>query len=275
MSQITLTLTQRPRQPIDARGLTPTALGALGLEAVKALPLKVGNRSVALGSLFEVETRPAAAPRLIFRGETQGIEGIGRDLEAGHIEVEGSAGSYVGQSMRGGSLRVQGSIEAYGACELRGGVLEVLGDAGDFLGAALPGNAKGMSGGVVLVRGSAGDRVGDHLRRGLIVIEGGAGDYLGARMKAGSILVQGAVGAFPGYAMNRGSLLLATPPKALLPTFRDCGSHTLGFIPLLLNSLTPHQTVFRSLAPRFSRIRRYAGDFSALGKGELIHPLEA
>lgn len=273
MSQTILTLNRRLPQPIDASTLLPSRLSALNAGEIERESLQVGNRQLPLGELFKVEVSPSETERLIFRGETQGLDFIGRGLTEGHIEVEGSAGSYLGHQMRGGRLRVQGSIDAYGACELRGGFLEVLGDAGDFLGGALPGNGKGMSGGVVLVRGDAGDRAGDHLRRGVLLIEGRVGAYSGARMKAGSILVQGAVGPYPGYAMGRGTLMLARAPETLLPTFRDCGTHTLGFIPLLLNSLRGYDTVFSQMAPVFRRVRRHAGDFAALGKGEILYPV--
>jgi hypothetical protein len=44
----------------------------------------------------------------------------------------------------------------------------------------------------------------------------------------------------------------------------------LGFIPLLLRSLKPYNTVFFDRADVLKRVHRYAGDFSALGKGEML-----
>ena len=153
---------------------------------------------------------------------------------------------------------------------MKKGEILIKGSAGDFLGAALPGNKKGMSGGIVIVKGPVGDRTGDHMRRGVILIEGNAGSYLGSRMTAGTIAVLGTVGDYLGYAMNRGTLLLAQTPSAIPPTFNDCGTHTLGFIPLLLNSFQNRDTRFTELSDTLKRVRRYAGDWCCLGKGEIL-----
>ena len=270
MSTLTLTLRQSSPQRIDVSALLPGALTNQSLEAISALALPVGNREVTVGELFSLEGDTQTLDTLIFQGETASLDGVGKGLREGTIEVKGDAGSYLGMQMRGGTIRVSGSIDAYGACELKNGFIEIQGNAGDFLGASQIGNLKGMAGGVVLVRGNAGDRVGDHQRRGIILIEGNAGAYLGSRMTAGTIAVQGTVGPYAGYAMGRGTLLLAKAPESILPTFQDCGTHTLGFIPLLLRSLKPFDTLFFDRAEALKRVHRYAGDFSALGKGEIL-----
>ena len=270
MSTLTLTLRQSSQQRIDVSSLLPEALANQSLEAISAMTLPVGNRELPVGELFTLEGDTQALDTLVFQGDTASLNAVGKGVRQGSIEVKGDAGSYLGMQMRGGTIRVSGSIDAYGACELKNGFIEISGNAGDFLGASQIGNLKGMAGGVVLVRGNAGDRVGDHLRRGIILIEGNAGAYLGSRMTAGTIIVQGEVGPYAGYAMGRGTLLLLKNPPALLPTFMDCGSHTLGFIPLLVRSLKPYGTVFADMADRLKRVQRYAGDFSALGKGEIL-----
>jgi formylmethanofuran dehydrogenase subunit C len=127
-----------------------------------------------------------------------------------------------------------------------------------------------MAGGVVIVKGNVGDRVGDHLRRGAILIEGNAGNYLGSRMTAGTIAVLGEVGAHLGYAMNRGTVLLARTPASIPATFNDCGTHTLGFIPLLLKGFQGLETRFSEMSDTLKRVRRYAGDMCGLGKGEIL-----
>jgi formylmethanofuran dehydrogenase subunit C len=270
MSTLTLTLRQPCSQRIDVAALLPETLIHQSLESIAATTLPVGNREVAVGELFSLEGDTEALDTLVFQGETGSLDAVGKGLREGTIEVMGDAGSYLGMQMRGGTIRVSGSIDAYGACELKNGFIEIRGNAGDFLGASQIGNLKGMAGGVVLVRGNAGDRVGDHLRRGIILIEGNAGSYLGSRMTAGTIAVQGTVGPYAGYAMGRGTLLLAQAPESILPTFQDCGTHTLGFIPLLLRSLKSYDTVFCDRAETLKRVHRYAGDFSALGKGEIL-----
>jgi formylmethanofuran dehydrogenase subunit C len=270
MSTLTLTLRQSSLQRIDVSSLLPEALANQSLEAISAMTLPVGNRERHVGELFTLEGDTQALDTLMFQGDTASLNAVGKGMRQGSIEVKGDAGSYLGMQMRGGTIRVSGSIDAYGACELKNGFIEIGGNAGDFLGASQIGNLKGMAGGVVLVRGNAGDRVGDHLRRGIILIEGSAGAYLGSRMTAGTIAVLGDVGSYAGYAMGRGTLLLAKAPKSILPTFQDCGTHTLGFIPLLLRSLKPYNTVFFDRADVLKRVHRYAGDFSALGKGEML-----
>jgi len=46
------------------------------------------------------------------------------------------------------------------------GLMRIAEMPGDYLGAALPGEHRGMRGGVVIVGGRVGDRAGDHMRRG-------------------------------------------------------------------------------------------------------------
>ena len=268
MTALTFTLKTAPRQRIDVAPLTPDALAGKTPGEIAVQKLHTGNRQLRVDELFDIDG--ADAGHLVFKGNTGKLDYVGRSMSQGEIEVQGDAGSYLGMQMKGGRITVQGSIEAYGACEMRNGVILVQGHAGDFLGAGLPGNKKGMAGGVVIVRGNAGDRAGDHLRRGVILVEGDAGDYLGSRMTAGTIAVLGKTGRHLGYGMGRGTLLLAQPPAALPPTFNDCGAHTLGFIPLLLKSLAAFDTPFAGMSDRLKRVRRYAGDMSGLGKGEIL-----
>lgn len=265
---LTLTLRSTPRQHVDVGPLIPEALSGRSLAEIGAIPLQTGNRRVRTDELFDIEG--VAGQELIFRGPTGQLDHIGHGQRTGTIRVDGDAGSYLAMQLRGGHISVAGDVGAYAACEMKNGRVTIAGNAGDFLGAALPGNKKGMSGGVVLVRGNVGDRAGDHLRRGALLIEGNAGLYLGSRMTAGTIAVLGEVGPYLGYGMGRGTILLARAPAELLPTFNDCGTHTLGFIPLLLRSFAELETPFAAISDRLQRVRRYAGDLSALGKGEIL-----
>lgn len=268
MTMLILTLRAEPRQRIDAAPLTPDTLQGKSATEIGDILLQTGNRQLRTGDLFDIEGNDAS--HIVLRGVTGKLDFIGRGMTQGQVTVEGDAGSYLGMQMKGGRIVVQGSIDAYGACELKSGHIIIEGNAGDFLGASLPGNKKGMAGGVVIVRGNVGDRAGDHLRRGAILIEGNAGDYLGSRMTAGTIAVLGTTGRYLGYAMGRGTLLLARQPTELLPTFNDCGTHTLGFIPLLLKGFAGLDTPFAGMSEHLKRVRRYAGDMSGLGKGEIL-----
>jgi formylmethanofuran dehydrogenase subunit C len=268
MTALRFTLTDAPKQRIDVSPLVPDALAGKTVAEIGAIPLQTGNRQMPAGDLFTIsgdDTR-----HIVFTGTTGRLDSIGKAMTQGLIEVEGDAGSYLAMQLKGGEIRVSGSIDAYGACEMRNGTVVIQGNAGDFLGACLPGNKKGMMGGVVIVKGNTGSRTGDHMRRGAILIEGNAGDYLGSRMTAGTIAVLGSTGRHIGYAMGRGTLLLAQAPAQIPPTFNDCGTHTLGFIPLLLKGYASFDTPFASLSDRLKRVRRYAGDMSGLGKGEIL-----
>ncbi|MGZ8245905.1 formylmethanofuran dehydrogenase subunit C [Methylomagnum sp.] len=267
MTALSFTLKTPSQQRIDVAPLTPDALAGKSVADIGAVLLQTGNRQVRADELFAIEGEDAS--QIIFRGATGKLDFIGKAMTQGAISVEGDAGSYLGMQMKGGRITVSGHIDAYGACELRNGEILIGGNAGDFLGACLPGNKKGMAGGVVIVKGNAGDRVGDHLRRGAILIEGDVGEYLGSRMTAGTIAVLGKVGPNIGFAMGRGTLLLAQAP-VIPATFNDCGTHTLGFIPLLLKGFAGLDTRFAGMSDSLKRVRRYAGDMCGLGKGEIL-----
>jgi formylmethanofuran dehydrogenase subunit C len=267
MTALTFTLKAELKQRVDVSPLTPDRLADKPAGEIGAELLQYGNRQVRADELFSIEGQDS--DRLVFRGSSK-LDYVGRGMSRGEIRVEGDAGSYLGMQLKGGRIVVNGNVDAYAACEMKNGEILIRGNAGDFLGACLPGNKKGMAGGVVIVKGSAGDRVGDHLRRGAILIEGDAGSYLGSRMTAGTIAVLGKVGDHLGYAMNRGTVLLAQKPASLPSTFNDCGTHTLGFIPLLLRGYQGLETRFSEMSDTLKRVRRYAGDMCALGKGEIL-----
>ncbi|BCX82333.1 formylmethanofuran dehydrogenase subunit C [Methylomarinovum caldicuralii] len=266
MSALTLTLKEEPRQRVDmsplsaARELTPAEIAALRLWA--------GKRRWRVDELFTLEGEDTA--RLVLRGDCRKLDYIGRDARDLDITVEGNAGAYAGMGMRSGRLHVKGDVDLFAACELRGGLGQIDGNAGDFLGAALPGDKRGMRGGIVLVKGDAGDRCGDQLRRGIILVEGNAGAYCGSRLIAGTIAVMGQVGENPGYGLRRGTLLLWRQPAAVPPTYGDCGTHTLGFLPLWFAGLRHLDSRFADPANAFNRVRRYGGDLASVGRGEIL-----
>ena len=269
MKAISFKLKQALVQRLDASPLAPDRLQGRSLEDVGAVLLQYGNQKVRVDDMFNI-SGSAEAGKVEIEGHDK-MDFIARGMTAGEVVVHGSAGSWAGMDMRGGVLTIDGHAGAYAACEMKGGMLEIRGDAGDFLGGALPGNQKGISGGLVLVRGNAGDRLGDHMRRGVILVEGHVGDYLGSRMAAGTIAVLGKVGGYPGFAMKRGTLLMFSAlQKPLHATFVDCGSHTLGFLPLLMKSFTHLDSPFAGTELDVSRVQRYAGDLSVGGKGEIL-----
>jgi formylmethanofuran dehydrogenase subunit C len=264
-----LTFTQRfvPQQRVDCSPLTPTALAGKTGREIAALELHSGNRKLRVGDLFKVSGD--AAQDLVIECEGDKLERIGARMTSGRVRVQGDCGAYVGLQMRGGEIHVSGSAGAFAACQMRGGLLRVDHDAGEFLGAALPGETRGMAGGTVIVKGSVGDRCGDRMRRGQILIEGHAADYCAARMLAGTIAVMGGVGAHLGFAMQRGTVLLRESPAHLLPTFGDCGTHALSFLKLLFQSWTALPSRYAAFAAP-PRVQRIVGDLANGGLGEIL-----
>jgi formylmethanofuran dehydrogenase subunit C len=247
--------------------LTPTELAGKNTREIAALELHSGNRKLQVGELFKLSGEGTQS--LVIECEGDKLERIGARMSTGHLRVQGDCGAYVGLQMRGGGIHVSGSTGGFAACQMRGGLLRIDDDAGDFLGAALPGETRGMSGGTVLVKGNVGERCGDRMRRGQILIEGHAGEYCAARMLAGTIAVMGSVGANIGFAMQRGTVLLRAMPAHLLPTFGDCGVHELSFLKLLFQSWSalPSRYAAFSAPPR---VRRIAGDLANDGRGEIL-----
>jgi formylmethanofuran dehydrogenase subunit C len=269
MNTLTLRLRTAPAFRLDLSALIPEKLAGLGAEAVARLQLRHGRRVTPVGEWFDV--RGTGGPRLVIEADGTRLDRIGADMSDGDIRIEGNAGAYLGIGMRGGRIEVSGHVDAYAACGLAGGTLKIGGNAGDFLGAALPGDHKGMRGGVVLVGGRLGERAGDHMRRGLILCEGDAGAYCGARMQGGTIALLGSCGLRPGFSMRRGTLVFAGPPPAPGPTFNDAGELALGFLVLLKRGWAGLPSKFAQLQRPSTRVRRWVGDLAFGGQGELIH----
>lgn len=267
MSALTFTLKQRPDQRVDMSPLVCQKLADLEFTEIAALTLQNGKRKVRVDELFGIAG--SDTQNIVIKNSFNKLDFIGKELEGGRITVEGDAGAYLGLGMKSGEITVSGDVGLYAACEMKKGFLSINGNAGDFLGAALPGNKMGMKGGTILVKGNVGERAGDHMRRGNILIEGNAGDYCGSRMTAGTIAVMGQTGRYLGFAMRRGTLLLWNPPLASA-RFNDCGAHTLAFLPILFASFKKLNSKFAEGSASFNRVRRYAGDMSEMGRGEVL-----
>ncbi|MBN2700467.1 MAG: formylmethanofuran dehydrogenase subunit C [Methylothermaceae bacterium] len=263
---LTLTLKAEPKQRVD---LSPLS-GAPHLTVAEIAALKVwsGKKTLRMDELFRIEGEDTS--RWVIRNAHAKLDCIGKDGKDLDITVEGDAGAYLGMGLRSGRIRVTGNADLFAGCEMRGGLIQIDGNAGDFLGAALPGNKRGMRGGIVLVKGSAGDRLGDEMRRGIILVEGDAGDYCASRMIAGTVAVMGSTGRYLGYGLKRGTVLLWQQPAEMLPTFGDCGTHTLAYLPLWFASLSDLDSRFAASEVVFKRVRRYGGDLASVGRGEIL-----
>jgi formylmethanofuran dehydrogenase subunit C len=256
--------------PVEAETITPQAFAGKSVADIEALPVLQGNAPGRVGDFFRVSGQADGAIRLT--GDFSRVKYIGRGMTAGRIEIDGDAGMHLGAEMRGGEIHVRGSVGDWAGAEMRGGLLHVAGNAGHLLGAGYRGSPKGMRGGTILVEGSAGNEVGATMRRGLIAVGGAAGDFAGVMMLAGSIFVFGALGIRAGAGMKRGTLVAAaregSAPR-LLPTFRfDC-EYRPPWLPLYARYLeTAGFPVPAGL--RGAPCRRYSGDFTELGKGEIL-----
>jgi len=267
---VRLTLKRVPALRVDLRGVTPAALQGLSTARIERLTVTHGMQTLGLAEFFAVARDDAdeAADELVFEGELARFDRIGWQLTDGRIVVEGSAGDYVGACMSGGEVHVRGSAGLLAACEMAGGRLTIDGDVGDHAASSLPGSLDGMRGGTMIVHGRAGDRLADRMRRGTAIVCGDVGDFLASRLVAGTIAIGGRAGAHIGYGMRRGSVVFVGAAPRVAPTFVPALGDASVAWQLLARDLARHGGPFAGLPTR--RIRRYLGDLSSDGKGELI-----
>jgi len=267
MSALVFSMKHRSEQRVDMSPLVCNKLAGKSPSEIAAMLLQNGKNSIRVDEIFNITG--SDTQNIIIEHSFGKLDFIGKDMEGGSISVEGDCGAYLAMGMKAGQVKVLGDASLFAACEMRNGYLEINGNAGDFIGAALPGNKKGMCGGTVLVKGNVGERAGDHMRRGILLIEGDAGDYCGSRMVAGTIAVMGNTGKLLGYAMRRGTILLWKQPQ-LSVTFNDCGSHTLSFLPVMFSSFKNLNSKFADNATWFNRAQRFGGDIAVTGRGEVL-----
>ncbi len=268
VSTTRLRLKQPVTLPVEAESISPDRFAGLGPEGVMALPILYGRRSLTVGDLFTVEGD--GAEEIVVEGDLRHVKRIGQGMGQGQITIHGDVGMHVGANMSGGEIVVHGAVDAWAGAHMSGGLIRVLGNAGPMLGAAYPGETHGMRGGTILVSGNAGPRAGERMRRGLIAVQGDLGEFAGARMIAGSLFVFGKLGARAGAGMKRGTIVaLGGLEDNLLPTFHYACSYKPTFLRYYLRRLrewglpvVPEQVE--------GNFRRYTGDITTLGKGEIL-----
>jgi formylmethanofuran dehydrogenase subunit C len=267
-------ITLRPKGPfaipLEGEMISPDAMAGRSLSDIGRLPLWQGNAEAPLGEFFTVDGEADDVIRI--DGDCSTVKHIGQGMTRGRIEILGHAGMHVGAQMRGGEIVVHGSAGDWAGAEMRGGLLRILADAGHLLGAAYRGSEKGMRGGTILVTGNVGNEAGCAMRRGLIAVGGAAGDFTGAMMIAGTVMVMGEIGIRTGAAMKRGTIIACrgngTAP-ALLPTFRlDC-TYRPPWVEVYLRQLGRLGFAIPE-ALHGGLYRRYSGDLTELGKGEIL-----
>lgn len=264
---VTLSLKKSEAVPIEVDGILPESVLGKGPVEIASFKVFVGNETADLGDVFEVKYEGDEA--LIYEGELKHVKGIGEGMTSGLIMVNGDAGMHLGQRMKGGTIVVNGNLEPRCCCEMSGGTVIVKGNAKAMLGSPLPGNSKGMRGGMIMVFGSVGNRVGEGMRRGLIAVTGDAGDFAGANMIAGTIVVFGKLGLNSGGGMKRGSIVSIGGTDRVLSTFGYSCLYSPTYLKLYFKYLRGcgfpmNDEIFNGL------YRRYVGDMSSLGKGEIL-----
>lgn len=266
MTRTVLTLKERPHVPLEAEVLTPDVIAGKDEGEVRALPIVLGKRQYRLDDLFEVEG--PGSEELEIRGDVGRVKWIGRGMTRGRISIAGDVGMHLGAYMEGGTIDVAGNSSDWVGAEMRGGLIRVTGDAGGQIGAAYRGSLSGMNGGTILIGGSAGMEVGMRMRRGLIAVKGRVRDFAGLQMKGGTLVLGGGAEIRTGAWMVRGTIV-TLKPVALLPTF----AYACEYNPVFLRPYAKHLRAFEfslPAEPETGSYRRYTGDTSVPGKGEIL-----
>jgi len=267
----TLRLREPTTIPIEADAISPDRFVGLDLGEIERLPLWYGRRKVPLSELFAVELGDPTDIHI--EGDLDHVKRIGQDMSHGRITVHADAGMHLGARMSGGEIVVHGNVGARAGAHMIDGLIWIHGDAGPMVGGAYAGEKLGMKGGVIIVDGDAGPRAAERMRRGIIVVGGDLGDFGGVRMIAGSLFVLGKMGARPGAGMKRGTLMAFGGLRAsLLPTFAySCTCESPSFLRYYLRRLRAWGvSVPEDLMT--ARYRRYTGDVTTIGKGEILVP---
>ncbi len=261
-----LQLRNLPDVPLEAETITPDRFAGKSAAEIAALPVAVGNQRGCLGDFFAVSNTDESD--IVVEGDCARVKMIGAGMTGGQIHVHGDVGMHLGSGMRGGTITVHGNAGDWAGAEMRGGLIRIRGNAGHCVGAAYRGSPKGMDRGVIIVDGNAGNEVGSTMRRGLIVVGGNSGDFTGVFMIAGTVVVFGEPGERCGAGLKRGAVVTFKPPH-LLPSYRYACTYTPPFIGLLARYLQDKGVIFPE-AWAAGRFRRYCGDLTALGKGEIL-----
>jgi formylmethanofuran dehydrogenase subunit C len=263
---VQLRLKEELKLPLEAEVLAPDVIGVLSRAEIQELPVMLGKRLCRLSDFFEVEGERSRCLEL--HGNLSKVKWIGRGMSGGSIAIHGNAGMHLGAAMSGGSIVVHGNTADWLGAEMLGGRIRIHGNAGGQVGAAYRGSRKGMRGGTILIDGNAGLEVAMRMRRGLICIRGCVGDFAGLQMLGGTLLLCGRAGLRSGAWMSRGTIIVLEPLQ-LLPTFVYACTYEPDFLRLITKELS--DSGLNDLGQAWNyQVKRYVGDTSGLGKGEIL-----
>lgn len=268
-NEVILTLKEPSTIPIEANKISPDNFLDRTQDEIARLPLLYGRRQLTIGDLFTVDGEDGDT--IVLEGDLSHVKHLGRAMTRGSITIHGDVGMHLGAGMSGGQIIVHGDAGAWVGAQMSGGHIWIHGNVGPMLGAIYTGENLGMRGGVIIVDGNAGPRAAERMRRGIIVVQGDLGSFAGARMIAGSLFTFGKLGARPGAGMKRGTLLaLQDLTDGVLPTFRySCMCESPVILRYYLRRL---QTWGLPITEDHveGRYRRYTGDATTVGKGEIF-----
>ncbi|MGM0498752.1 MAG: formylmethanofuran dehydrogenase subunit C [Bacillota bacterium] len=253
--------------PVEVENIRADLIKDMSFSELENLEIRAGKEIYKLKDFFEIEGEPAEDIEIV--GDLSNFKYLGAEMNSGTIKVKGNVGMHLGSEMSGGQIEIEGNAGDWLGAEMTGGMITVAGDAGNYIGAAFRGDKLGMNRGLIYIGGNAGNFTANKMRRGEIIINGDCGDLLGAQMIAGSVYVFGKCGKRVGAGMKRGTIVVFNEIE-LLPTF----SYNISYSPNFLN------IAFRHLENDYgikipdqafnSEYKRYSGDKTELGKGEIL-----
>ena len=265
--EIILRLKEPATIPIEADSITPDLFTERKRSEIVALPAFYGRRKVSLGDLFSVEGERSDS--IVVQGDLQHVKKIGQGMSRGRITVRGDVGPHLGAYMQGGQISVQGNTGDWAGAHMEGGYIWIKGNAGHQVGAAYPGEKHGVNRGVIVIEGNTGRELGARARRVLIVALGNVGDFAGANMIAGSIFVFGRLGGRAGAGNKRGSIVAFGGLEEILPTYRYECRYRPVFLSYYLHRMRQWGLpIAMDIAD--GMYRRYTGDITTIGKGEIL-----
>lgn len=267
---LTVQLSRLPR--INLTGIVPDRLLELSLPEIAALPITVGDESVALENAFEIVE--GHRNKLQLSGDLSHCDCVGGTMRGGELEVAGSVGNYLAQDMTSGRITVAGHAGSYACSSLGGGIVEIHGEVGEYAAAAAPGHHRGMNGGTLVVHGNAAPWLASRMRRGLVVVRGNVAQGCASRMIAGTVVIQGTVDLPLAYGLTRGTLLLvgeqASQLAGHIAGFTPPAACELSFLTILLREVAPHVSADCASLLLTSRWLRCLGDRAERGSGEVL-----
>jgi formylmethanofuran dehydrogenase subunit C len=262
-----LTLRGPLERTLDAECIAPNRFAGLSELELGRLPVWQGRQQMELGDFFHI--RGAGCEYIRITGEAKRVDGIGTGMTSGQIVVDTNAGRYVGAGMSGGLIEIRNNVGDSAGMNMLGGALVIGGNAGAQVGGAGPGAARGMVGGEILVRGSAGPEAGAFMRRGIVAIGGNAGDGAGRGMIAGTVIVLGKAAGDVAQFNKRGTVAVMGPVEVPC-TYRYACTYRPPHVGLMLTYLRRRHRMLVDERYITGRYRRYSGDITELGKGELL-----